>query len=108
MAYDGKRFTAAARHWALALADDPILDANCWNHYRFHAACAAALAAAGQGQDEPLLDGAAKARCEPTADRQYVSANASLSFRLHEPPRDRRDIWRLRALRSRPVSRPGA
>ena len=32
------------------------------NHYRFHAACAAALAAAGQGQDEPLLDGAAKAR----------------------------------------------
>jgi WD40 repeat protein len=62
MAYDGKRFTAAARHWALALADDPILDANCWNHYRFHAACAAALAAAGQGHDEPLLDGAAKAR----------------------------------------------
>ena len=62
MAYDGKRFSAAARHWAFALAGDPNLDTNCWNHYRFHAACAAALAAAGQGQDEPLLDGAAKAR----------------------------------------------
>jgi WD40 repeat protein len=62
LAYDGKRFTAAARHWAEALAGDPNLDTNCWNHYRFHAACAAALAAAGQGQDEPSLDGAATAR----------------------------------------------
>ena len=62
MAYDGKRFAAAARHWALALAGDPNLDTNCWNHYRYSAACAAALSAAGQGQDEPLLDGAAKAR----------------------------------------------
>ena len=35
MAYDGKRFTAAARHWALALAGDPNLDTNCWNHYRY-------------------------------------------------------------------------
>ncbi len=46
--------------------------------------------------------------CEPTTDRQYVSANASLSFRLHEPPGHRRGIWRLRALRPRPVSRPHA
>jgi WD40 repeat protein len=62
MAYDGRRFTAAVRLWAEALAADPKLDTDCWNHYRFHAACAAAQAAAGRGQDKPSLDGAAKAR----------------------------------------------
>ena len=62
MAYDGKHFTSAARLWAEAFAGDPNLDTDCRNHHRYRAACAAALAAGGQGQDEPLLDDAAKAR----------------------------------------------
>jgi hypothetical protein len=63
-AYDAKKFASAARLWAEAretrpkLSDDPLTQAR----YNFNAACAAALAAAGQGQDEPPLDDTAKTK----------------------------------------------
>ena len=61
MAYDTKRYAAAARLWAEALAADPKLGDDRRAGHRYNAACAAALAAAGQGKDEPPPDDAAKA-----------------------------------------------
>ena len=61
MAYDGKHFTAAARLWP-KVARDPKLDLNGWNQYRWKSARAAALAAAGQGDDAARLDDATKAK----------------------------------------------
>ena len=55
-AYDTKRFAVAARLWAEALDSDPKLAADRQAQHRYNAACAAALAAAGQGKDEPAPD----------------------------------------------------
>ena len=62
MCYDTKRFAAAARFWAEALAADPKLGDDRQAQHRYNAACAAALAAAGQGTDDPKPDDAARAR----------------------------------------------
>jgi eukaryotic-like serine/threonine-protein kinase len=62
VAYDHKRFAAAARLWAEALATDPKLADGRHSQHRYNAARAAALAAAGQGQDQPPLDDATKAK----------------------------------------------
>src|SRR5262249_53904826 len=61
-AYQRKQFATAARQWARALAGDPKLGDGRQAQHRYHAARAAVLAAAGQGQDEPPLDDAAKAK----------------------------------------------
>jgi WD40 repeat protein len=58
---DHKKFAFATRLRAAALESDPNLADDRRAQHRYHAARAAALAAAGQGQDEPPLDGAAKA-----------------------------------------------
>jgi hypothetical protein len=55
-----KQFAAAARLWTEALKDDPKLGDDRQNVPRYNAACAAVLAAAGQGKDEPALDDAMK------------------------------------------------
>ena len=62
MAYDRKHFAAAARLWAEALESDPKLGDDRQAEHRYNAACAAALAAAGQARDEPPPDDAAKAK----------------------------------------------
>ena len=62
LAYDHKQFTIATRLWAEALQNDPMLGEDRETQHRYNAACAAALAAAGQGKDEPALDDAAKAK----------------------------------------------
>jgi hypothetical protein len=62
LAFDQKKFAFAARLWSEALTADPKLGDDRQAQYRFRAARAAALAAAGQGQDEPPLDDAAKAK----------------------------------------------
>jgi serine/threonine protein kinase/formylglycine-generating enzyme required for sulfatase activity len=62
LAYDHKKVAIAARLWAEALASDPTLGEDRQTQHRYNAACAAALAAAGQGKDEPTLDDAAKAK----------------------------------------------
>ncbi len=62
IAYDQKQFAGATRLWAEALASNPKLGDDRQAQHRYHAARAAALAAAGQGQKEPPLDDAAKAK----------------------------------------------
>ncbi len=62
VAYDQKKFAFATRLWAEALANDPKLAEEPLSQHRYNAARAAALAAAGQGKDEPPLDDAAKAK----------------------------------------------
>jgi WD40 repeat protein/formylglycine-generating enzyme required for sulfatase activity/tetratricopeptide (TPR) repeat protein len=52
----------ATEYFAKALQADPKLGDDRQAQHRFHAARAAALAAAGQGKDEPQLDNAAKAK----------------------------------------------
>jgi serine/threonine-protein kinase len=61
MAYDTKRYTGAARLWADALEADPRLADDRSAGHRYNAACAAALAAAGQGADDAQPDAAARA-----------------------------------------------
>ena len=62
IAYASGSFAAAARLWAEAMASDPNLCDDRQAQYRYNAACAAALAAAGQGQIDPPHDDAARAR----------------------------------------------
>jgi WD40 repeat protein/serine/threonine protein kinase len=61
-ASDRKQFALAARLWAEALAGDLKLGDDRQTHYRYSAIRAAVLAAAGQGQGEPPLGDAAKAK----------------------------------------------
>lgn len=61
MCYYSRRFATAARFWAEALEDDPTLADDRDEQQAFYAACAAARAAAGQGEDDPKPDEAAKA-----------------------------------------------
>ena len=61
MAYDAKRYAAAARLWSEALAADPKLGEDRRAAHRYNGACAAALAAEGRAEGEPPPDAAAKA-----------------------------------------------
>jgi hypothetical protein len=51
-----KRYVASARLYADAFAAEPKLAADFDEQHRYHAACSAALAAAGQGEDATKLD----------------------------------------------------
>jgi serine/threonine-protein kinase len=62
MAHGQQLFAAASRLWTEAMESDPKLVDDREVQPRYNAACAAALAAAGQGKDEPPLDEAAKVR----------------------------------------------
>ncbi|HZY86491.1 MAG TPA: tetratricopeptide repeat protein, partial [Gemmataceae bacterium] len=57
-----KQFAAATRLFAEGLASDPRLGDDRQAQYRYEAACAASLAAAGLGKGEPPPDDAAKAK----------------------------------------------
>ena len=57
-----RRRADGARFWAEALDADPKLGDNRQLQVRYNAACAAALAAAGQGKDDPPPDEAARAK----------------------------------------------
>jgi serine/threonine-protein kinase len=50
-----KRYAASARLYADAFAAEPKLAADLKQQYRYHAACSAALAGTGQGEDARLL-----------------------------------------------------
>jgi serine/threonine-protein kinase len=67
MAYDAKRYAGAARLWSQALEADPKLAADRQAQHRYNAACAAALAASGQGVDDPPLDEATKVKLRAQA-----------------------------------------
>jgi superkiller protein 3 len=57
-----RRFAAAARLYTSALASDPKLADDLKAGHRYHAACAAGLAAAGKGVDAGQLDEKERAR----------------------------------------------
>ncbi|HKB36714.1 MAG TPA: hypothetical protein VKD72_09685, partial [Gemmataceae bacterium] len=94
-AYQRKQFAIATREWAKALASDPKLGDGRKEQHRYHAACAAALAAAGHGQDEPPLDDAAKAKLRGQA-LDWLTAELKVWNRLvaSGPPQNRPSIVR--------------
>jgi tetratricopeptide (TPR) repeat protein len=66
-ASDTKQYTAAARLWAEAIEADPRVAESRRPQHRYNAACAAALAADGQGPDDPAPDDATKLRLRQQA-----------------------------------------
>jgi tetratricopeptide (TPR) repeat protein len=90
IAFDRKQFAAATRLWAEALASDPTLGDDRQAHLLFNAARAAALAAAGQGKDEPPQGDAAKAKLRGQA-LDWLKAELTVWRNLFEsgPPQDR-------------------
>jgi serine/threonine-protein kinase len=60
--YDLRRYVASARLWAEAMASDPSLAESRQSQHPYNAACAAALAAAGRGEDEPAPDAVSQTR----------------------------------------------
>jgi serine/threonine protein kinase/formylglycine-generating enzyme required for sulfatase activity/tetratricopeptide (TPR) repeat protein len=93
VAYDLKKFAFAARLWAEALATDTKLGEDAQAQHRYNAARAAALAAAGQGKDEPPLDEAGKAKLRGQA-RAWLKAEVDARARAFRsgPPEDRPTI----------------
>jgi hypothetical protein len=87
MACETKRYVVATKLWAKALEADPKLGDENARQYRYLAARAVALAAAGQGLDEPPLDGAAKARLRRQALAWFKSELLAWKrvFRIIEP-----------------------
>src|SRR5262249_3685613 len=62
MSTDPRRHPAAARFWAEALAADPKFGADRRAWHRYNAACSAALAASGEGIDDPKPDAAVRTK----------------------------------------------
>ena len=103
-AFDHKKFALAARLWAEALESDPQLFDDRRMPQRFNAARAAALAASGQGNDEPALDDGAKAKLRHQAldllkaeiaawDQSVEVDSPQFGSKLAPKPRD----WKLEA-----------
>jgi predicted ribosomally synthesized peptide with SipW-like signal peptide len=85
-----KRFAAATRLFAEALESDPKLGDDRQTAYRYDGACAASLAAAGLGKDEPPLDDAAKAKLRRQA-LDWLQAELAVWAKLLESgPREAR------------------
>jgi WD40 repeat protein len=82
IAFDHKHFAAATRLWAEALETDSNLGGNRRAQYRYKAARAAVLAAAGHATNEPPLDDAAKARLRRQALDWLKAELAAWSKRL--------------------------
>jgi hypothetical protein len=92
-AYQRKLFATATGQWAKALANDPKLGDGRKEQHRYNAACAAALAAAGLAQDEPLPDDAARAKLRAQA-LDWLTAELKVWDTLvaSGPPQDRPSI----------------
>ncbi len=67
IAYDHKQFAGAARLWAEALDSDPKQADDLEAAHLYNAACAAALAAAGQREDAAKLEDTERARLRKQA-----------------------------------------
>jgi eukaryotic-like serine/threonine-protein kinase len=91
--YDKKLYAASARFWCEAFQAQPKLADDMQAQHRYNAACAAALAGAGQGKDDPRLDKKTKTRWRK---QSIVWLNADLKTwsKLSEsaPPQPRRSI----------------
>jgi Tfp pilus assembly protein PilF/tRNA A-37 threonylcarbamoyl transferase component Bud32 len=87
-----KRFAAAARFYAGALAAKPELGADMKNGHRYNAACAAALAVAGKGIDAGKLAAEEKSRLRGQALKWLQADLAWWGKRLAAgKPGDRRE-----------------
>jgi tetratricopeptide (TPR) repeat protein len=62
LCYKKQLHGASSRFWREVFQEQPALAADLRAQHRYSAACAAALAGSGFGQDQPPLDDAAKAR----------------------------------------------
>jgi serine/threonine-protein kinase len=93
LCYEKKLHSASARFWADALKSQLALADDRQAQHRFNAACAAALAAAGQGKDEPKPDETAKARLRGQA-LVWLKAELALWTKLLDsgPPQTRSAI----------------
>jgi tetratricopeptide (TPR) repeat protein len=85
-----KQFAAATRLFAEELESNPKLGDDRRTGYRYDAACAASLAAAGLGKGEPPLDEAAKAKLRRQA-LDWLKAERTVWARILEsgPPQAR-------------------
>ena len=83
MCYDTRRYAAAARLRGEALEADPRLGDDRQAQHRYNAACAAALAAAGRGIDDPPPDDAAKLKLREQA-RVWLQAELAAWSKLQE------------------------
>jgi hypothetical protein len=89
-AYNRKLTAVATRLWAEALEADPGLANDLRAAHRYNAACAAALAAAGQGEDAAQLDDRERTRLQKQA-LDWLRADLTLRTKQLEsgPPADR-------------------
>jgi tetratricopeptide (TPR) repeat protein len=95
-AYDTGRHAAAVRLWGEALKSDPNLARDRQDQHAYNAACAAALAASGQGKDKTALDDAAKARLRQQAHAWLSSELVTWSGLLQTgPPEGRSTIVQI-------------
>ena len=85
----------ATHFYAEALINDPKLGDDRQVQLRYDAACAAALAAAGQGKDEPTLDDAARAKLRRQA-LDWLNAELTALGKLLDsgPPQVRPNVVR--------------
>jgi tetratricopeptide (TPR) repeat protein len=92
-AYEKALHVVAARLWAEALAADPKLVDDRQAQHRYAAACAAALAGCGKGQDDPSADDAARAKLRRQA-LDWLKAELSIWSNLIDsgPPQARPTI----------------
>jgi serine/threonine protein kinase/tetratricopeptide (TPR) repeat protein len=87
--YSQRNYAAAARFYAPAFAAQPKLADDLQAQERYSAACAAALAAAGQGTDAAKLDAAERTRLRGQA-RAWLSADLAAWAKLvKDNPRER-------------------
>jgi tetratricopeptide (TPR) repeat protein len=95
MCHQKKLYATAARFSAEAFAEDRKLAFNLPAQHRYHGACSAARAAAGQGEDAAKLDDMAKAKLRGQA-LDWLNADLALCSRLLEsgPPEARPFIVR--------------
>jgi tetratricopeptide (TPR) repeat protein len=90
-----RRYAAAARFYAAAFAEQPKLVDDPGRGFRYNAACAAALAAAGQGQDADRLSDEERTRLRRQA-LDWLRADLAAWTRVMEktPPQARPAVQR--------------
>jgi serine/threonine-protein kinase len=93
LCYPKKLHAAAARLYAGAFAADPKLAGDLRRFYRYNAACNAALAGSGQGEDAKQLDNDGRARWRRQA-LNWLRADLAARARQLESgkPEDRADV----------------
>ena len=86
-------FVASAQLWAEAFRSRPKLADDMDAKHRYNAACSAALAGCGQGQDNPLLDDTVKVRwCKQAIDWLKADLAAWSEILQSGPPQARQAV----------------